>query len=196
MIRDAFDAGVEPGGLHSRHEIKILICYMLSGVCEPMPREAVPEILCEHGMANFFDVAAAMDELIGLNNLSETEDGLVTVTDTGRQAAATLETLVPYTLRQRSVAAAVRLLARRRNEKENHVTIDATDSGYTVTCTIGDLEHPMLTTSLLVGDELQAKLIRDRFLDDPLLLYRSTVAVLSGEADITTDKKQIVIDLT
>lgn len=195
MIRDAFGAGVEPGGLHSRHEIKILICYMLSGAREPIPRASVPEILCEQGMANFFDVAAAIDELIQLNNLSETEDGLVTVTETGRQAAATLETLVPYTLRQRSVAAAVQLLSRRRNEKENHVLIRPADSGYTVTCIVGDIENPMLSTTLLVGDEWQAELIRDRFLDDPLLLYRTSIAILSGEAAVASDKKQIVIDL-
>ena len=30
MIHDAFSAGVEPGGLYSSKDIKILICYMLS----------------------------------------------------------------------------------------------------------------------------------------------------------------------
>ena len=195
MIRDAFDAGVEPGGLHSQHEIKILICYMLAGVREPMPRSAIPQILCEQGMANFFDVTAAIDELIELNNLVETDEGMLTVTETGREAASTLETLIPYTLRTRSVAAALRLLTRRRNERENQAIIAPAETGYTVTCTVGKAEHPLLTFSLLVGDERQAALVRDRFLDDPLLLYRTTVAVLSGGATMDADNKQITIDL-
>lgn len=195
MIRDAFDAGVEPGGLHSQHEIKILICYMLAGVREPMPRASVPEVICEQGMANFFDVSAAIDELLSLHNLEEDEKGYITVTPTGRDAAVTLKTLIPYTLRERSVAAALRLLARRRNEKENRVTIQKSENGFVVTCTIGEEEQALLSCSLLVGDESQAEMVRDRFLDNPLLLYQGAVAILSGSAKTTNDNKQIVIDL-
>ncbi len=195
MIRDAFDAGVEPGGLHSQHEIKILICYMLAGVREPMPRAAVPEVICEQGMANFFDVSAAIDELLTLHNLEETPDGNITVTSTGRDAAVTLKTLIPYTLRERSVAAALRLLARRRNEMENNVTITPTDNGVLVTCTIGDTQQPLLSCTLLVGDDSQAQVVKNRFLDNPLLLYQGSVAILSGSAKTTNDNKQIVIDL-
>lgn len=195
MIRDAFDAGVEPGGLHSQHEIKILICYMLAGVREPMPRAAVPEVICEQGMANFFDVSAAIDELLTLHNLEEDENGNITVTPTGRDAAVTLKTLIPYTLRERSVAAALRLLARRRNEKETTVSVTPAENGYLVTCTIGEEEQPLLSCSLLVGDESQAQMVKERFLDNPLLLYQGTVAILGGSAKTTNDNKQIVIDL-
>ena len=45
MNNDAFSAGVEPGGLYSSQEIKILICYMLNGAGEPMPRQAVLDII-------------------------------------------------------------------------------------------------------------------------------------------------------
>ena len=64
MKQDAFSAGVEPGGLYSSQEIKILICYMLAGVGEPLARHSVLEILSGNGMANFFEAGAAVDELI------------------------------------------------------------------------------------------------------------------------------------
>lgn len=194
MQNDAFGAGVEPGGLHSRHEIKILICYMLVAAGVPMPRGDVLDIICGGGMANFFDTSAAIDELIELGNLAEHEGDTLSVTDAGSHAADTLADLLPYTVRERSAGAALQLLSRRRNEQENRVDIQKTDVGYTVTCTVGDGAAPLLSFTLLVSDDRQAALVRERFLEDPLLLYQSTVAVLTGGARFETNDR-IVIDL-
>ena len=194
MKQDAFSAGVEPGGLHSIGEIKLLICYLLLGAGEPMPRGDVLDIICGGGMANFFDTSAAIEELIRLGNLTEHADERLSVTATGEHATDTLADKLPYTLRERSVEAAVRLLSRRRNEQENHVDIQKTDAGYTVTCVVGNGSAPLLSFTLLVADDRQAELVRDRFLRDPQLLYQSTVAVLTGGAR-TESTDRIVIDL-
>ena len=87
-MQDAFSAGVEPGGLYTVQEIKILICYMLLGVGEPLPRDAITDILAGDGMANFFEITAAIDELTRQGHLTE-QDDLVSPTDTGRQVAST-----------------------------------------------------------------------------------------------------------
>ncbi len=179
MIRDTFDAGVEPGGLHSHNEIKLLVCYMLANVSEPMSRESIVNVLCGHGMANFFDVSTVIADLLSLCNLKEDELGRLTVTDVGRDAALTLKDMLPFTLRERSVEAAKRLLIRLRNERENHVEIRREGSGYTITCTVSDVDTPLMTLSLLVGTEKQAEAIRERFLDDPLSLYRAVIESVS-----------------
>ena len=195
MRRDAFSAGVEPGGLTSHHEIKILICYMLSGVHEPLPRSAVLDILSGDGMANFFDASAAIDDLVQRGNLTETDGGLLTVTDAGRHAATTLADMIPFTLRDRSVNAGLRLLARQHSERENEVSVTPCESGgFKVTCAVGK-EQPLLKFELLVGDELQAQQVRDRFLNDPLLLYQSLIGILSGGAKLNTATNHITIEL-
>ncbi len=195
MERDAFSAGVEPGGLHSHHEIKILICYMLSSVREPLPRTTVLDILSGGGMANFFDASAAIDDLLKRHNLCETDDDLLTVTETGRHAATTLADMIPFTLRERSVDAALRLLARQRSERDNSAEIlPAEEGGWKVVCSVGTTT-PLLRFELLVGDELQAQQVRDRFLSDPLLLYQSMIGVLAGDATLKHMPEQIVIDL-
>lgn len=181
MIRDAFDAGVEPGGLHSHREIKLLVCYMLAGVPEPMSRESIFTVLCGHGMANFFDISTAIADLLSLHNLKEDEDGRLTVTDVGRDAAMTLKDMLPFTLRQRSVAAAKRLLTRLQNERENHVTIKKEELGCTVTCVVGNTEAPLMSLSLLVGNEEQAEAIRERFLCDPLSVYQSVIDAVTSK---------------
>lgn len=181
MIQDAFGAGVEPGGLHSSREIKLLIGYMLAMVNEPMSRASILTVLCGNGMANFFDTCAAIESLLELHNLQEDEEKRLTVTPVGRHVVATLQDSLPYTLRERSVAAAKKLLSRLLNERENHVTIVNDDHGCTVTCTVGNTETPLLSLTLLVGDEEQAERIRERFLNDPLSVYRDVIDTLTHD---------------
>ena len=195
MNHDAFSAGVEPGGLYSSQEIKILICYMLAGVDEPLPRQSVLEIIAAGGMANFFEAGAAIDELIRLHNLTEGEDGWLYLTEDGRQAASTLSGMIPFTLRERSVQAALKLLTRMRREKENRVTVEKLEHGRLVTCEIQDAGQPLLSFSLRVADDLQAGLIRERFLEDPTLIYSSLIALLTGDAAWKRNGKRIEIDL-
>ena len=193
MNHDGFSAGVEPGGLYSPQQIKILICYMLDGAGEPMPRQAVLDIIAGGGMANFFETGAAIDELVRLQNLEESEDGHISLTEKGRQAASTLFGLIPYTLRERSVKAALQLLTRIRRERENSVRIDKLESGYNVTCTINDTDSPLLSLTLRVADEPHAQLIREQFLNDPVLLYRSLLAILTGDAGMRRGDREINI---
>lgn len=195
MFQDAFSDGVEPGGLYNSQEIKILICYMLKGVGEPMPRQNVIDIIVGNGMANFFETVSALDTLVQLGNVTETADGLLELTDTGRQNAETLSSMIPYTLRERSVKSALQLLTRIRRERENAVVIKKLDHGYNVTCAINDDEYPLLSFTIRVADDLQAQMIRENFLNDPILLYRTMLAVLTGDAKMTRRDTCIQIDL-
>ena len=38
MKQDAFSAGVEPGGLWHKNDIRILLCYILASVGAPLSR--------------------------------------------------------------------------------------------------------------------------------------------------------------
>ena len=195
MIHDAFSAGVEPGGLYSSYEIKILICYMLKGVGEPMSRQAIMELLSGNGMANFFETSAAIDELVRLNNLVAGKNDTVSLTETGEQIAATLSGMIPYTLRERSVKTALQMLTRIRRERENSVTIERLEHGVAVTCTMNDSQEPLMSVTLRVADELQAELIKENFLNDPTLVYRSMLAVLTGDAGMERADTRIIIQL-
>ncbi|HJD23740.1 MAG TPA: DUF4364 family protein [Firmicutes bacterium] len=190
-----FSDGVEPGGLRTSQEIKILVCYMLMGAGEPMPRQAVLDIISGNGMANFFETGSAIDELVRLGHLSEGPDDTLSLTETGRQVADTLSGMIPYTLRERSVKSALQLLTRIRRERENTVKIEKLPHGCNVTCCINDDEYPLMSFTLRVADDLQAQLIRENFLNDPVLLYRSLLAILSGDAGVRVGDSRIVIEL-
>lgn len=192
---DAFSDGVRLGGLYNSQDIKILICYMLMGVDQPLSRTAVVEILTSNEIANFFETSAAIDDLIARGNLTESEDGHLSMTDAGRQAAAQLVTIVPYTLREQALGAAVQLLARARHEQDTRVTIEPLDKGFEVTCAVDTSDHPMMAFTLRVADRMQADMIREHFLDDPVTLYRLMVCVLTGSADLKQENGRATLTM-
>ena len=108
-MNDTFAAGVEPGGLRTSQEIKILICYLLRTVEQPMLRDDVTDILVGNGMANYFDIEEAMEELLRLQHLVQSDDRRIATTVSGAQIGDELSVRIPYTLRERSVKAALRL---------------------------------------------------------------------------------------
>jgi hypothetical protein len=189
-------AGVEPGGLTNVQEIRILLCYMLHTVGAPIPRDALTDIITAGGMANYFDTEEAIEDLLRLGHLVQTEDRLVATTATGNQIGNSLGMRIPYTLRERSVKAALQLLKRRQVEQDNKVDIcKLEEGGYTVTCSVMDGERTLLSVTLHVSDVWQAEQIKEQFLTDPALLYRSNLAVLTGDANMRRAGSELVIKL-
>ncbi len=195
-MADVFTAGVKPGGLNTSQEIKILLCYMLNTVRQPMARGEVTDIIVAGEMANYFDTEEAIEELLRLQHLVMDDDRRIATTVTGSQIGETLAMRIPYTLRDRSVKAALALLKRREVERENKVDIRRLeDSGCEVTCTVLDQGRVLLAVTLRVADEFQAAQIKENFLTDPSFLYRANLAVLTGDASLRRAGTQLVIKL-
>ena len=53
---DAFSQGVEPGGLRSKTQIKLLVNYLVANIREPINSSTIIEALQVHGLANYFEV--------------------------------------------------------------------------------------------------------------------------------------------
>ena len=195
-MADAFTAGVEPGGLTNVQEIRILLCYMLHTVGAPIPRDALTDIITAGGMANYFDTEDAIEDLIRLQHLVQTEDRLLATTVTGNQIGESLGVRIPYTLRERSVKAALQLLKRREVERDNKVDIrKLEEGGYAVTCAVQDRGRDLLSVTLRVADNLQAEQIREHFLADPSLLFRGNLAILTGDSAMRKAGTEMVIKL-
>lgn len=195
MEHDAFTSGVEPGGLLNSREIRVLVCYMLNSVDEPMDRQSIVEIVFSEGIANFFETEAAIEELINLGNLTEDDEGFLELTPIGKDASEMLVSRLPFTIRTRAVEAAVKLMTRKRRARDTQVEFEQLDNGVAVTCSIDRTEHPMMSFTLLVADLQQAELIRERFLDDPVTIYRMMMSLLSGEANVRKFDNRTVIDM-
>lgn len=187
MGRDAFTGGVEPGGLWSKNDIRILICYILSSVNEPLSREDIGQVLQGRALANYFESGEALAALEELGHIEPVGEGY-TCTPTGREIANRLDSSLPLAVRDKALEAALLLSARARARRENRVEIQESEKGCLVTCSIfGGGEIELMRVSLYVPDRAQAGMVEKRFYENPEGIYRLLLAGLTGEKEFAQD---------
>lgn len=180
MKYDAFTGGIEPGGLRTKNDIRILICYLLSGVNAPLSGEDLSRIMQEKSLANYFEASDALSYLVSQGNVNRDGD-LYTITDTGREIADSLDVTLPLSVRDKALEAALTLLAHARTERENRVELERLEKGFRVTCHISGGELDLMTISLFVPDEKQAQMVKTNFHRDPAAIYQLLLAALTGD---------------
>lgn len=182
MDRDAVSAGVEKiGGLFSSAEIRILICYILDTVGEPIPANLLINQLHYEGIANIFELSDAIESLLngGMISLIDTKDDLYEITPKGRETAQTLKTSLSFTVRDRACSAAIRMMARFKNMRNTNIEIISNDGRTYVSCSAIDNEHPFLTVNLMVADENQALCIKENFLNNTSEICTKIISLLT-----------------
>lgn len=181
---DAFNAGVEPGGLRNRNEIKILICYMLKTLEQQITKQQINEVMQRQGIANYFEVNQAISELLSQGNIDcdcVDNDEFLSITDVGRQVATTLERDIPKTVREKAIKSAIKILTIAKNEQENKIEITPLEKGCHITFTMEDQQDIMMELKIYVADRAQAELLKKNFLEDPTKVYSNILSSLMVE---------------
>ncbi len=181
MEKDTFTAGVNPGGLYDRQEIKILICFILDKLKKPLKKNDITSILQNYGLANYFEISQAFAEMVANNNVitDESNEGYYLITKSGEMIAEELSSTLPLSVKEKALKSAGLYLGREKNEQENKVSIKKNDKGYSVTCKISDVEFDMMELTLYAPDMNAASLIRNNFYKDPEYTYRVIMSMLT-----------------
>lgn len=189
MEYDTFTAGVGPGGLRTKNDIRVLLCYLLASVGAPLPQEDILSILQEYDLANYFEIMDTLSDLQskGLIQASQEFPSCVTTTQQGREVARQLDVTLPISIREKTVGAAMNLLARAKREQENRVEIKKNEKGYSVTCHVSDGEMDLLAFTLYAPDRYQANQIKKNFHRNPEIVYRAVLAAVTGSRDLAAD---------
>lgn len=177
---NAISAGV--GSLISTAEIKVLICYVISGVNSPVPGKQLANLLNIEGIANYFEVMDAYEALVKAGNLTYNEsDDTYCVTDVGAAAADTLKTILPFTIKEKAFALTAKMIARLKNAKETRIETVKENGFMYIVCSAVENGADLMSVKLMVTDETQAQAIKERFLDNPSLVYTGLVDLLTSD---------------
>ncbi len=181
MNKDASGAGVERGGLFSTAEIKILICYILNAINQPVPAGMLVNVLHFEGIANAFEVSDAIVSLAASGQIVSVDDGDETysITDSGRDTAETLKSSLSSVVKERAYLAVMKMFARFKNAKDNIFDITHENDATYLSCSALDGGRPFLTVKLLVADESQGNFIKDKFLENPSRIYSKIIEMLT-----------------
>ena len=171
MSKKAFSAGVLPGGLQDRQEIKILICYIFNHFSFPLAKSDIADILQNYGLANYFETSQAFEEMVSANNIIKYDDRKYIISDTGKMIVEELSRNIPLTVREKAVKAVEEHFTRMKSEKENKVTIRKNANGYDVTCSVLDGDFEMMKLKLYAPDIVAATTIKNNFYKNPGEIY-------------------------
>ena len=181
MEKNASGAGVARGGLFSTSEIKILICYILNAIDEPVPVDMLANVLHYEGLANAFEVSDAVVSLSESGQIIATDENeqTYTITDSGRNTAQTLKSSLSSVVKERAYLAVMKMFARFKNAKDNQFIITHENGATYLSCSAIDGGKPFLTVKLLITDEDQGNLIKEKFLENPSAIYSKIIEMLT-----------------
>lgn len=182
---DAIDAGVDPGGLRKRSNVRLLICYIINSVKRPIKQDLVITAMQKNGIANYFEILDAFNDLEKKQNiiLTDKDNDLYTVSASGKLIASNLSDDLPLTIRERAMSAVSELLMQERNERENVVTINKITNGYMVDCHITGEENDLFSFQLYVPDSKQARLVKKNFQSNAEMIYKMMIATITDNSD-------------
>lgn len=189
MAFDTFDEGISLGGIRSKTEVRILICYLFTSVREPMTKETVMEALLERGLTNYFEASSCFDDLVKSGNLAplaENEE-FFTATSNGRLISEQLEDTLALTVKERAIECAMGLLEKEKTLKENKVTIEKLENGYNVKCIISGGDIELMSVSLFLADYEQARIVKKNFYKNPQMLYKVMLASMTRNNSLIKD---------
>ncbi len=183
MDFDAFDQGIELGGLRNRDDIRLLICYLLKTVDRPVEKSQLNDALLANGIANYFEINQALAELLSNASIDmqivDDEECYVTL-ERGRDIADNLSSSLPKTVRESAVNSLIESMTLKKSERENEVDIQPTaDGGYNVILKMKSVGVELMSLTLYTVDLSQAQLLKKNFLKDPVKLYSAIITGLT-----------------
>lgn len=181
MSFDTFDEGITLGGIRSKTEVRILICYLFTCIKQPMSKTTVINALLEKGLTNYFEASSCFDDLVNKGNLINSEDDsdLFIASENARMISEQLGDNLALTIKERAVECVMSLLEKERREKENKVTIENVDNGYIVKCSVSGEKNDLMNISLFLADDEQARIVKKNFYKNPQLIYKTILATLT-----------------
>ena len=175
MRFDAFMANVKDGGLRSVSSIYMLVCYIVANMNKRVSAATIIEAVNDAMIANYFEISDAVNKLIKAGTINEGDDKMLYMDEQDVKEIALIEKDLPLTMRQRSIKACQKVIARESYKRENKVICEQVDGGYKVHLKVSDNTTDFMNLELFAVTDTQAELIKDKFISDPATVYETLI---------------------
>lgn len=179
--------------LNSAHDVKVMLCYLLDKLKNPVTEEQLYEIAQDSEIINYFYYTEAMADLLKNKSVVRVERGgevYIEATEKGRFGAEYFNESIPYYFRKKLLKTAMYYFARLKRESEADIEITEVSNGCEVNCKIKDTSFDLMRISLYAPDYDQAKLIKDKILLNPTDFYSKVIGFV-----LENEEEQIEIDV-
>ncbi|HKM32452.1 MAG TPA: DUF4364 family protein [Oscillospiraceae bacterium] len=181
------------GALDEAYEIRILLCYMLRHVPNPLTHEQLVEVATTDDMINYFYLADAISGMKTqeLVTYEKDKDGksYYKLTDKGAVIASEFKRYIPRTLRDRIVNAAVELFAKIKRDRELKCEfIELEQGGYEVRFALRSADNMLADIRLYAPEREQARKIKRNLEADPSSFYMKIIGLALDGAEESEDE--------
>lgn len=171
-------------------DLKVIICYLLSTLKEPVPITETAQLFHYEGIANYFDTQTAIYELEKEGYITQSVKGkdLMIIAEKGEALSSTLKESVSIILREKLYNAVVKMLARYKAERDTNIEISEEKSGYLLTCKVNGGEETLLSFSIMLPNMAQANSLKERILKNPKYYCDAFIDLLTDDIAIKSEE--------
>ena len=141
--------------------------------------------MVQDGVVGYFDFADCFAELLDTGNIAEEKNGnscLYRITEQGIHVADNLQSNILTAIRERSLKSALRLLSfKKKGSLIKHVSEPVPTGGFKLTCSIVEEREEIMKVSVFLDNKAQLEKMEYNFENNPEVVYRGVLALLSGE---------------
>ncbi len=150
-------------------DLKVIICYLLATIKEPVPITETAQLFHYEGIANYFDTQTAIYELEKEGYITQSTKGkdMMIIAAKGESLSNTLKESVSIVLREKIYNAVVKMLARYKSERDTNIEITEEKNGFLLTCKVIGGDETLLSFSIMLPNMAQANSLRERIIKNP-----------------------------
>ena len=172
------------GFIHDMMDVKVLILFVTSRSSYPLTCQEVYELCYQDDCLSYFDVCAAIPEMVASGHLKQIDAERYEITEKGRQDGALTEDSIAFTVKQRAENAVAKFNRQlRRSSFVKTQVIPRAGGDYSVIMSLDDEMGNLMTLELLAPDQRQAVRLGKLFEKKAENIYNLTMTELLDEED-------------
>lgn len=167
--------------LSDKNDIKILVLYMLKNVPAKMTETVLTDILISSSFVDYFTLTEVIEEMLiaGLiDKVKEDGESVYKIARLGNESLSQLERRLPLFVREKSMSAAMKVLANFRREEEVEYSIEEIENGCIVNCSVIDMKDKVFTVSMYVPNRISGELVIKNFKKNKTEVYKTLIDML------------------
>ena len=166
------------GFIYEALDLKILILFILRRLPGEIDTDRLLALCQTDSAVSYFDFTVCLEELQESGQVTM-EDGYCRITERGRHNAETVESSLPFSVRQRAEKATEDEAYRISRGRNIHTGHSIVNGAVQLELSLGDGIGEILNIKLLCADEEQAKTIEKRFRRKAEDSYQKIISILS-----------------
>ncbi len=169
----------------AKRNVKIFVLFLMENINYPLDFVSINDIVMQTDYVMYLDFAESFHEMLDMGLIDYKEENgekYYSVTAKGSCVAREMKSDILSVILDQSLEAAFRYLDFKKRKIETRCEyFKRPDGKFDLTCSMYEKKECIFTTTILLDTEDRAQRMKEHYLERPEVVYRGTVALLTGK---------------